>query len=240
MRALIVSAVAMMVPAMAAAQDEADPVEFTIDAGFASTSGNANITTINAGQAFSYTAGKFVLSQSFDVLFNETDDSTTAEQYKGNVRGDRKFGQAERFSVFLDLRGQRDRFAGISRRFEEALGVSWKVLDKPKNAVALEGAATLVQQRGTDGMDKNFPAALLAARYLHSFTEDATFHLNGEFIPNFDDGDDYRLNGEAKLLAPITGTISLSLSYLIRYDNQPETGFKKTDRFFTSGIQLKL
>ena len=223
-----------------AQEEEPDVVKFTLDAGFASTSGNSNITTITGGQAFSYTAGHFVFSQAFDVLFNQTDDSTTAEAYKGNVRGDRALDSAERLSVFLDLRGSRNRFAGISRRFEQALGVSYDVVKTEKDIVALEGAATLVQQRGTNGVDNNFPAALAGASYLHHFTPDATFTVKGEYIPNLENGEDYRLIGEAKILAPLSGKFAIALTYLVRFDNLPEPGFQKTDKFFTTGIQISL
>jgi putative salt-induced outer membrane protein YdiY len=231
----------MAVATQAGAQDEeTDAIKFTLDAGFASTSGNSNITTITGGQTFTYTAGRFVLSQAFDVLFNQTDDSTTAEAYKGNLRGARTFGAAERLSVFLDLRGSRNRFAGISRRSEQALGVAYDVVKTEKDVVAVEGAATLVQQRGINGIDNNYPAALAGAGYLHYFTPDATFAVIGEYIPNLEDGSDYRLNGIAKILAPLSGAIALSLSYMVRFDNIPEPGFEKTDKFFTSGIQISL
>ena len=97
-----------------------------------------------------------------------------------------------------------------------------------------------MQQRGTNGLDNNFPAALAGARYLHYFTPDATLAVTGEYIPNLENGDDYRLNGQAKILAPLSGRIALSLSYLIRFDNEPEPGFQKTDKFFTTGIQISL
>lgn len=225
----------------ATAQDEVeDPITFTLDAGLASTSGNSDITTITAGQTFSWTSGHFILSQGFDVLFNQTNDTTTAETYVGNIRGDRTFGEAARLSVFLDLRGSKNRFAGIDRRTEQALGVRWDALKTEKDLVALEGAATAVQQRGTNGTTRNYPAALASAQYVHTFKKDATFLLGGQYIPNLEDGNDYRVIGEARLLAPISATISVSLTYLVRYDNQPEPGFGTTDRFLTSGIQLAL
>jgi len=189
-----------------AQEEEPDVVKFTLDAGFASTSGNSNITTITGGQAFS----------------------------------DRTLGSAERLSVFLDLRGSRNRFAGISRRFEQALGVAYDVIKTEKDIVAVEGAATLVQQRGTNGVDNNFPAALAGASYLHHFTPDATFTVKGEYIPNLENGEDYRLIGEAKILAPLSGKFAIALTYLVRFDNLPEPGFQKTDKFFTTGIQISL
>jgi len=118
------------------------------------------------------------------------------EAYKGNVRGDRTLGSAERLSVFLDLRGSRNRFAGISRRFEQALGVAYDVIKTEKDIVAVEGAATLVQQRGTNGVDNNFPAALAGASYLHHFTPDATFTVKGEYIPNLENGEEIDRRGQ--------------------------------------------
>ncbi len=225
--------------ALQAQDDDAeDKVTFTLDAGLAATSGNSDITTITAGQTFGYKAGLFVFSQGFDMLFNRTDGATTAETYKGNLRGDRFFGQAERLAVFLDLRGSRNTFAGIARRFEQALGVSYDVVKTGKDVVALEGAATLVQQRGTDGLDDNFPAALVGVNYVHNFSDAANILFRGEYISNLENSNDYRVNGEAKLAAPISGKIAITMSYLVRYDNEPEPGFGTTDRFFTSGIQL--
>lgn len=223
------------------AQDEAqDSVKFTVDAGFAHTSGNSDVTSISGGQTFRYMTGSWILSQSFDALFNRTGDSTTAENYQGKVRGDRALGQDGRLALFLALRASKDRFAGINRRFEEALGVSYDVVKTPKNVVMVEAGATMVQQQSTAGVNNDYPAALTGASYLHYFTPEATFTVTGEYIPNLENDDDYRLNGEAKLLAPLSGAISLSVSYLVRYDNQPEPGFKSTDRFFISGIQLAL
>jgi putative salt-induced outer membrane protein YdiY len=46
------------------------------------------------------------------------------------------------------------------------------------------------------------------------------------------------VNTETGLVAPISSHIGLKLSYVIRFDNQPEPGFKKTDRLLTSGVQV--
>ena len=32
--------------------------------------------------------------------------------------------------------------------------------------------------------------------------------------------------------------IGLRVSYLVRFDNQPEPGFEKTDRILTTGVQV--
>ena len=40
------------------------------------------------------------------------------------------------------------------------------------------------------------------------------------------------------LVAPLSDVIALKLSYAIRFDNLPEPGFEKTDRIFSSGVQV--
>ena len=39
-------------------------------------------------------------------------------------------------------------------------------------------------------------------------------------------------------MAPLSGYFALKLGYVVRFDNLPEPNVKKTDRFFTSGLQV--
>ena len=59
-----------------------------------------------------------------------------------------------------------------------------------------------------------------------------------EFLPNLQESRDVRLNTETSLVAPLSGKVAIKLAYAIRFDNLPEPGFKKTDRVFTSGVQI--
>ena len=59
-----------------------------------------------------------------------------------------------------------------------------------------------------------------------------------EFLPNLQESDDWRVNTESSLVAPISSRIGVKLSYVVRFDKVPEPTFKNTDRLFTTGIQL--
>lgn len=59
-----------------------------------------------------------------------------------------------------------------------------------------------------------------------------------EFLPNLNDSNDYRINSESSLVAPLSGSIALKASYVVRFDNQPEPTFEKTDRLLTTGLQI--
>ena len=61
-----------------------------------------------------------------------------------------------------------------------------------------------------------------------------------ELLANMEHSDDRRVNSETSLVAPLSKRIALKLVYAIRFGDQPEPGFKKTDRVFTTGIQATL
>jgi len=64
------------------------------------------------------------------------------------------------------------------------------------------------------------------------------FEERVEYLPNFEQNEDYRVNGEAAVVAPLSRHLGLKLGYVVRFDNLPEPGVKKTDRFLTSGLQV--
>jgi putative salt-induced outer membrane protein len=50
--------------------------------------------------------------------------------------------------------------------------------------------------------------------------------------------EDYRINSESALVAPLSQKVAIKLGYIVRFDNLPEAGFLSTDRIFTSGLQV--
>jgi len=95
-----------------------------------------------------------------------------------------------------------------------------------------------VQQQNLQDMTDNFLAGRAAELYRYSFKEDTYFEERAEYLPNFEKTEDYRVNVEANLVAPLSRHLGLKLGYIVRFDNLPEPTVKKTDRFFTSGLQV--
>ena len=61
-----------------------------------------------------------------------------------------------------------------------------------------------------------------------------------EVLPDLQHSQNLRINSETDLVAPLSTAISLKVGYVIRFDNLPPAGFKKTDRILTTGIQIAL
>ena len=89
-----------------------------------------------------------------------------------------------------------------------------------------------------DGLQENFPSARGALRWRHGFTPAAYFTQTVEYIPNLKQTEDWRVNTESGIVAPLSARVGLKVAYVIRYDNLPQAGFSEVDRLFTSGLQI--
>jgi len=245
LKLLAVAALAAAVPA--AAQDApAPPAEpapppaattrLALDLGFVNAAGNTDVTTFSLAETFEYKAARWSLSEFASAVYGRTGDSTTAEQLKAGGRLDVKLISV--LHGFVGVTWERNRFAGISRRFEEYAGLALRVIDLPTTTWNIEVGSSLNQQRSTAALARNFAALRVGTQLRHNFTKATYFEEKAEVLPNAQDSDDLRVNSETALVAPISARIALKLLYNVKFDNQPEPGFRKTDRIFTTAIQI--
>jgi putative salt-induced outer membrane protein len=230
---------AMLLPAHAlAAQDtsQVPPTRVTVDLGFVNASGNTDLTSLSAGENLEVRTGGWELRQSGNLVYGRTNDTTTAEQFRAGIRAGRDL--LPYLTMFVGLSYERNRFAGIARRWEEYGGVGLRLVDTPRNAWTLEAGASVNQQRSTALASTSFAAVRAATQFRHNFTEAASLQQLVEVLPNLDNGDDLRVNSETSLVAPLAGRVALKVSYNIKFDNLPEPGFEETDRVLTTGLQV--
>lgn len=219
------------------AQDPA-PVttKLVADFGYVQASGNSQVTTTSVGQKLTQQRGVFGWEQNFQFVYGEQQGVVNTNFLKAGLRADYKLTGI--FSAFATAAYDRNSFAGIERRFEENLGLSWRAFGLERDTLRLEIGASVTQQKSVDDVISNFPAGRAAFAYRHLFSERSFFLQTIEAIPNFKDTDDFRVNTESSVVAPISVRIGLKLAYTVRFDHLPEPGFRKTDRIFTTGVQL--
>ena len=215
----------------------ADTITVKADLGFVNTSGNTEVTTVNAGNTLELTGGAWGVKQAFSMIYGRTDGETSTSQYRASLRGDR--GVSERLTLFVLTEFERNAFAGLSSRYTQSVGVGVAVIAAARDKLDLEvGAGYTWQNAVRPTPDREFSAGRVAARYRRQLGEKAEFSQLIEFLPNFKESEDRRFNAETALSAPIAAGIAMKASYLIRHDGLPEPGFEKTDRVFTTGIQV--
>lgn len=235
LRAIALVAVLIGSPASSQEVDRAT-YKFTSDFGYVATSGNTDVTTLSIGEAWSRTKHRLTIEQSFGLVRGAQDGVENTNNLRAGLRSSYRIDQ--RFALFVGAAFDRNTFAGIDRRFEEQIGVQWRPVAGAKDTLRFEGGASVTQQFAVGGAQTNFPAARFAGRWRHLFSPQAYFQQFAEVIPNLRNADDWRLNTESSVIAPISQHIGIKVSYVIRYNNIPVAGFQTTDRLFTTGVQL--
>ena len=227
---------ALPIHAQAAKPDTAKPLKVTAGVAFLDASGNTEVTTLSINEKLEWKRPRFLWSQSINGINSSTDGEESANLLAIGLRGDWK--PKGRLSVYSLVNFDRNRFADIRRRFEEGLGLGYRLVDRTHHRLTTELGSQFVQQQNLQDVTDNFLAGRAAELYRYSFEDDTYFEERVEYLPNFEKTEDYRVNVEANVVAPLSRHLGLKIGYVVRFDNMPEPTVKKTDRFFTSGLQV--
>ena len=217
--------------------DTAKTVKFTVDAGFVNTTGNTEITSVNLGNKLEATQKGWKFTQTGGVVYGKNDGEVNTSLWLASLRGARDL--SSKVSLFVVTEFDRNTFAGISSRYAPQLGLSAKLVDGEKDKLRAEvGGGYTWQNAVAVGESAEFAAGRGALLYARQLGPKASFGQTLEFLPNFKTSDDLRINSETALTAPLASGVAMKASYVIRYDGLPESGFRKTDRILTTGLQL--
>ena len=81
----------------------------------------------------------------------------------------------------------------------------------------------------TNGTDNNFIGARFFSQYGYSFTGKSKFFTWVEYLPDFENAENFNVNAETALVSTLNGFLSLKSSYAIKFDNEPAPGATETD-----------
>ncbi|TFG45661.1 MAG: DUF481 domain-containing protein [Gemmatimonadales bacterium] len=219
-----------------AADSTPPPLKGSLDLGLVAASGNTDLTTFSLGEKLEYAKGKWTVIQGAKMVYGQTNGVESANEYAAYVRPD--YQLSARWKGYVLGSWDRNTFIGISQRFQEGVGLSFEAVKGPKHSLALDGGFSFFQQDYTSGLSSSFPTARGQVDYKYSFTPKAYIQNIFVYLPNLEDGADYRINNELALVAPIAGRLALKASYLLQYQNAPQPGFGTTDNLYTTGLQV--
>ena len=222
--------------AQAAQPDSAKPLKVTAGIAYLDASGNTDVTSLTITERLEWRRPRYLWTQYVNAINGTTEGEESANLLAIGLRGDWK--PAGRLSVYMLVNYDRNRFANIGRRFEEGAGLGYMLIERPRHRLTTELGSQFVQQRNLDRVSDSFLAGRAAEFYRYTLKENTYIEERVEFLPNFETSEDYRVNGEANVVAPLSRRLAIKLGYVVRFDNLPEPDVKKTDRFLTSGIQI--
>jgi putative salt-induced outer membrane protein YdiY len=233
------SAIAFVLAAAAlpgiARTEDAKPTTLTADFGYVQTSGNSEVTTVSGTDKLVHRAGPWSFTQEAGAVWGETGGVESAGRYGFGLRADRSLNA--RLSAYGLAAWRRNTFAGISRQFDEGVGLAWHAVTAKPHTLDLEGGAGLNQRRTTLKQEDTFGTARAGALYGYDFSEKSRFEARGAYLINLEDSEDSEGNARMSLTAPVAGSLALKLSYDFQYRNKPQPGLEKLDTTFGVGVQ---
>jgi len=145
---------------------------------------------------------------------------------------------SERFYGFARGDGFHDGIADLVYRFTLSPGVGYYFLKDKETTLAVEAGPSYVLEK-LDGSRENYAAARVAERFQRKWNDRTRIWENVEFLPQFDKEDNFLMNAEVGVEAPLTKRISLSVILQDNYINLPAPGRQRNDLKLISGLVYK-
>ena len=214
---------------------------------FVNTSGNSKTSTFAAKNLLKI---KFThkLEGEWDIaaLKSQSTDKTTdrneltAERYSTNLKLSYFF--TERLYSGLITGWSRDEFAGLQNKYYAGAFVGYKFLTGPKHLLKGELGLNYADEDYTTQKelknfeDKDFVEGRAFGIYEYSLTEKTKFSQSVEYLGDFDDPNNYKVNSLSALTVAISDIFSIKPSYEVRYVNKVPVDINTTDRILTVAL----
>jgi len=206
--------------------------------GYLAVKGNAQQNTFNFTTRNSSPMGDFFLKFGGHYTSGTAEGVNTVENWDINVRLERVL--SNRFSIYISEVYEGNRFAGVRYRSKSDLGGIYKIIMGEK--ANLDGEASFQYMYEKDIPDKIISNILgrLYGIYNYKFSENASFRLWAEYLPNFTETKDYFANTEASVTSNINTNFALKFAYLYKYRGSPPPDKIKWDQTTTMSIIAKI
>jgi putative salt-induced outer membrane protein len=241
-RVLFVAMLVLIAASSVSAQPAPPPppprFESTTQFGLLSTSGNTDTRSITLGGDLTWRPNPWVYSGKLTFAQNEDEGVLKARSLDGRARGARTF--TPRLSAFGQYGYLRDTFAGIEHRHTIEGGLSYLALERGPHRLVVDGALGYVREIRLDAEDVGSMAFIGGAAYRWKFSETSELSDEVRFTLPIPDGEEWKGDHQIALTAALTSLLSLRLSNIIRYSNDPVPTFEKTDSITSVTLVMKI
>ncbi|MEW5733428.1 MAG: DUF481 domain-containing protein [Thermodesulfobacteriota bacterium] len=193
------------------------------------TSGNTEVLTVSAKNKLTVDLSPAdQLMWKLAALYGKDSGVKNAESYATDLRWDHAF--TENTYGFLLGGWLQDKFKGFDDRWWGGAGAGYKLVNTQRNLLRAELGANYAAEYYTNSTDQQFPEGRAFAEYTHFFSTRTKFVQSLEYLLDFSESRNYKLNSQTALLVAINDIFSLKAGYEIYYDNAPTPAdLDKTD-----------
>jgi len=141
----------------------------------------------------------------------------------------------ERLYGGLRVEGLYDKIAAVDYRFTISPLAGYYLVKKPNTSLAVEAGPSVVLEK-VGGEESTYVGGRIGERYEYKFKNGARIWETAEWITQIDDVDNWILNAEAGVSAPLAKGLEVRLVVQNTYDNQPAKDRLKNDFKLIAGV----
>ncbi len=229
MNKIFAAAVLTGFTAAVAAQEAAAPKTWkgAAELSYVQTTGNSRTSTISSKNLYNHDWEKAALELNVGGLGSKNRGVETAEQYNASEKISLKL--AGKNYAFQKTAWEKNRFAGISNRYDMGFGVGRHFLETQDDQLSAEAGSGYVFEDRSGDSNRTFGAYRGYGKYIRALSPTANVSQDLEYLGNFQHPAGYRINAETALVTSISTHFSLKASYQWKYSNSPGADFNKTD-----------
>lgn len=219
---------------------EPDRWAAAVDLGFASSSGNSDLTSLTTGIRLKHLQTKlFKLEWSVAFRYGESRGEVVARNIQSKLDFD--VGPSARVAPFVFASAERDPFRRLDLRARTGSGVKYTFYREEPGEASLRIAAlysresftaAAAQEPRTDGA---WSLELKGNRGVGSAVK---LENTTTLMPVFNDFADYNLDIASKISSRISKHLALTLTHAYSYDSTPAADVGRTDQRFQAGLTI--
>ncbi len=213
--------------------------------GILSSTGNTEAKSANTKLDLTREGVKWKNNFFVGALYGENAQFSTAERYEARYQADYKI--TDRFSWFLGLRGEQDRFSGFAYQATASTGAGYKFIDTPATQLSASLGAgyrrakseTLIKTPAGEVIDRiegeieNNPVAIFNSSFTHSFND--TTKISNKLLAEAG-SDNTSVQNDVQLAVSMTKTLALAVGFGVRYNSDPPPLSENTDTLTTVNL----
>ncbi len=210
------------------------------------TSGNSDTLGLNLAIGSEKKTDDHEFALGLTGSYGETDGDVSTETGSLFFNYKKMFGSSY---IFSDNELFHDKIALIEYRFTAAIGYGHYVIDNDQTKLGLEAGVAYIRESYENPPDEEVIEELdaddrftlrVAQTFEHKLSEKAKIWQSLEYLPEFNDFDNFLLNATAGVEAALNSTLSLRFSVGNRYNANPPYDTKKNDLVSVVAVAIRL
>ncbi len=201
------------------------------------TNGNTDNQTTGLSFDLAWRPNPWLANLKSKYLTTISQETLTQESFEIAGRAGRKL--TEKSDTFVEHTYLKNQFAGTDNRMISSLGAGYFWIQSDLQTLRTEAALGYTHEDRTDQTKLGFMSGLAGLIYKYKLSPTADISHETKYLPNFQNGDDWRLTTETSLSAAISSMFSSKVAWKYEHVNDPPAGKIRGDTTTTVSLLAK-